>query len=630
MAEETLPPFDQALQALQNGNKEKARELLSGLIRSSPRDARLWLYMSAAVETTAEKIFCLENALKAEPDNAQALRGLSILRGRHPNDPVPNLPVIKRNWKAVEIPKPPKKPLIRRIIENPLARLVAVSAVVLLATVAVLVTLYNLRLQDQISFIMPNFTVAVPTATPTPTVTPTATYPGTRPPTYTPSPTVIGATPLWMFLEATYTPTPRYIATPHPILEAYRSAIRAYDRGDYQGMLTWFEQASREEPNSPDLSYFKAEAYRLLERWDEAIAAYEDTLERSPNFGPAYLGLALATLGKTPGANVEKQFSQAITADPNFPDVYRERALYFIAREKPESALKDVDALQRVYPTDPWVPLLRAKVLYAQGKYEQALAEASMAQQQDITLLPVYLTLAQVYLALDQDVEAHEAAEIYVRYVENDPEGWLVAGEARYRMGQVDPAFVALDRAAAMDEIDVRVYLLRGLILLERGEAQQAVNEFSKAYFLDERNFAINLGLGRALLAAKRTVDAVAQLEAVRFMVETDAETAEMLYWRGQAYEANKQIEEAIKDYRDLLDLPAEAVEAEWAEFATQRLGILVPPTITPTPTNTRMPTRTPTPTRTLQPTRTLTPTRTILPSRTPTPTRTPSPTPEP
>jgi hypothetical protein len=47
-----------------------------------------------------------------------------------------------------------------------------------------------------------------------------------------PTPTFIGPTPLWMLMEATYTPTPLYVNTPHPISEAYRIGIRAYQRGD--------------------------------------------------------------------------------------------------------------------------------------------------------------------------------------------------------------------------------------------------------------------------------------------------------------------------------------------------------------------------------------------------------------
>ena len=107
MAGENTTPFEEAVQALKDGHRERARDLLTGLIRSNPRDVQLWLYMSAAVETTSEKIFCLENALKADPQNAEALRGLSIIRGRHTDDRMPNLPVIKRNWKIAEVAKEP-------------------------------------------------------------------------------------------------------------------------------------------------------------------------------------------------------------------------------------------------------------------------------------------------------------------------------------------------------------------------------------------------------------------------------------------------------------------------------------------------------------------------------------------
>lgn len=43
------------------------------------------------------------------------------------------------------------------------------------------------------------------------------------------------------------------------------------------------------KPNEPFVRYGLAMEYRKLARWDEAIAAFEQLLERHPSYVPAYL-----------------------------------------------------------------------------------------------------------------------------------------------------------------------------------------------------------------------------------------------------------------------------------------------------------------------------------------------------
>lgn len=54
------------------------------------------------------------------------------------------------------------------------------------------------------------------------------------------------------------------------------------------------------KPNEPFVRYGLAMEYRKLERWDDAIAAFEQLLERHPSYVPAYLmfGNLLADRGR--------------------------------------------------------------------------------------------------------------------------------------------------------------------------------------------------------------------------------------------------------------------------------------------------------------------------------------------
>ena len=70
--------FQEAVEALREGKKARARELLTGLLKTDQNNATYWVWMSAAMETPKERIYCLQTALKLDPENAAAKRGLRL------------------------------------------------------------------------------------------------------------------------------------------------------------------------------------------------------------------------------------------------------------------------------------------------------------------------------------------------------------------------------------------------------------------------------------------------------------------------------------------------------------------------------------------------------------------------
>ena len=93
--------YQEALTAIHTGDKSRARDLLTRLIKSNPNNPQYWLWMSAVVETGRELTFCLKETLKRDPQNITARRGL-ILQGELPPDPGLAVPVQlqRRNWEA--------------------------------------------------------------------------------------------------------------------------------------------------------------------------------------------------------------------------------------------------------------------------------------------------------------------------------------------------------------------------------------------------------------------------------------------------------------------------------------------------------------------------------------------------
>jgi tetratricopeptide (TPR) repeat protein len=624
MAEEKM--YQEALEAIRLGQHTRARDLFTRLLRTDSSRADYWLWMSTLVETDTERVYCLESAIKADPSNEAARRGLILFGARQAGPEVRPVPPVQRRWeKDLEKELKPPKKLIKRIWDNPILRMITFLGAAFLVIGLVLGATYGIQhQQESITYLRVS---PFPTNTPALTLTPT---PSRTPVVRSATPTFLGPTPLWMFLTHTYTPIPLYINTPHPRVEAYRIGILAYQRGQFEQMLQYIQQAIIFSPDDPDLPYYVGEAHRLLGQYEEAIDAYREAIADDPTFAPPYLGLALVKLTQNPDADVEEYLNLAIEYDPNYVDAYVTRAAYFLYQDDLDLALGDLEIAESLFPGLPMIYVLYAQIHLQLGDYATALQYAQLGYEGDRTLLPAYITLARTYIAVEDPEQALYYAEIYVRYETEDPSAWTIIGEAYYLRGEgyYQQALDIFNHAIELDDENAEALRYRGLTYLAMGDSRQAVNDLFRATEMVHYQFDYSIDLAMAFWANGRLSEAGITFTAAESRAQTDAQRAIVYYYRAQVYEQNNFLWDAVMDYRKLIALPLAAVPSEWRQFAEQRLSVLNPPTPTNTATRTPIPTATQTPT--ITPVPTTTNTRTPIPTRTPTPTRTPYPSIEP
>ena len=629
MAEDKM--LQEAIEAVANGQRERARDLLTRLLRANQANPKYWLWMSSVVDTTKERVYCLQKVLHLEPNNRAAKLGLVLDGIRPPEKGLQPMPIARRNWeeayKARSLETGPKI-LIRRMAY--LGAGVLVLGLIMLGFVGPRMKTYGYFGGVQLT-ITPHFETAAATATLLPTNTPRF---------VTPTPTFIGPTPLWMFLEATYTPTPLYVNTPHPVTEAYRAGIRAFSSGNYEDMVVFMEQATRAEPQAADTYYFVGEAHLLLDEPDQALFAYEKAIETNPNFAPAYLGRARAMSALDPEFDIEADLNQAVILDPDLAAAHLELTAFYLSIGNYDQALEALEIAEKLAPESPLIYAYRSQAYLHTGENKLALEAAQQAYELDQTILSVYLTLGNLHLLSGNAEEASHFLEIYLRYIKNDSNAWAAYGRALFEgEEQFEEARQAFDLALKLDENSFIALLYRGLSYLEAGEGQLAVNDLFIARNFDRESFVASLGLAQALSLAERYDDAISQFTGSEKIATTDQQRAEVYYWRAKTFLTIGDVGSVVKDYQSLLELPAENVSEEWLEVAQEFITQLTPtPTMTPSPipaTNT--PTiATPTSTSTMtsspsiatpSPTSTGTPTATevtLSPTTTPRPTRTP------
>ena len=605
--------FQDAIDALRRGDKPRAKELLTLLLKSDQNNPIYWIWLSASVDSQKERIYCLQTALKLDPENGTAKRGLILLGALTPDDTIQPFSMNRpRTWEdklllANEKPKVRVSPF-----RSPVFRLA-------------LVTLLGLALCTYVFFglILPRQTNLRPTETHTPGPSPT----------FTATPTLFGATaiptrvfggptPLWAYLPQTYTPTPLYVNTPRSpaSIDQYRIAQDAYKKGDWDAFILNMELLQPLEPDAADIPYYIGEAYRFKGEGNSAIRYYNDALDIDDNFAPAYLGLARARLLINPNFNAENLFAEAIERDPFYGEAYLERARFYIRRDDIQDALEDLEQAQEYMPGSSEVYLALASAYLAEEDIEQALIYAEEAYALDITNLSTYRLLSDLYIQVEDYPRAFDALQLYTNYEVEDATAFAKLGLVLYRLGEYEQVVTIMNRAIDLNPNGVRdYYVYRGLANVELGNGEEALDDFAVAVAEDDRNFEARIGYARANYLDSKFGNAFLQIEVAIDLAETEEQNALVYYWLAKIQEGRDDIGEAIEAWNALLDLDEDAMTEEMREEAEQRLDVLVPPTSTPRG-GASTPTRTPAPATSTS--SNLTPSRT--PTRTPSPTSTP------
>jgi tetratricopeptide (TPR) repeat protein len=672
MSEEML---NEAIQSLKVGQRRRAKDLLSRLLKTEPGNADYWLWMSASVETEREKIFCLQKALAADPGSVAARRGLVLLGAMTlaeanlpPVPPIEDGPVEIARVKSR--PGAGAAPLSRRTI---MAAAISGGVILVLAVIGFGAFLVDrLRPRANIVVITNTFTATAPggEAGATGTATPTQVRS-----TLCPLPsTLVPSTPLAAYLCLTQTPVPLPFPTEKTIYESYQRMMRAYTAGDWARVSEYFgnESFQTDVPDNPRVYFMAAEAYRGLRDYRNALRWYNQSLNLDRSFAPAFLGRALTQIGLNNGTEALKDFENAIKANPKFVTSYVDRGVFYSVNGNYPRALEDLEMAKKLAPRDARVLASLASVYLDSGAPEQALQAAEDAIALDPSIALAYytrgralftlgqyeaadrdLSLSYGYMLADQDTVARMYEKLYIGTVHFNyglgkmgigdsveaieaftkaldsysslsaaqvARGRLYLTAGDYEAARKDFNAVITALAGRTDPMLYEAYLGNGLALLATDKPEGAVTNFQAAARGLPDDFEVNLGLGESLVLTGKPEDALPNLEAAARLAVEDMDRMRVYYWQAQAYAALKRPALEATALIALEQLGGTGTPGADARARLTEIGPL------PTATKTATPTRTATPARTVTPTRT--PTSSITPTATraeDTPTATPS-----
>jgi len=342
-----------------------------------------------------------------------------------------------------------------------------------------------------------------------------------------------------------------------PAGDTFQRAVAAMQAGNREAAERLFKQTVESQPGHiPALSVFsgflarqgrrkEAERYMWL-----ALAAYDQTLQRSPNLAEAWLGRGqvLAELGR--GAEAVESYDRAIANKPELTPVHLMRAKLLVDLGRHDEALEGVDELLATTPkfAEGW--LGRGNVLFELKRYDEALASYEHSVALKAALPEAWLGRGNAFNALTRYEDALAAYDKALGLNPNFAGAWLGRGNTFNELRQYENALAAYDRALGLGSDLAEAWLGKGNVLSKLNRLEEASDAFDRASALIPDFAEAWLGRGNVCFALKRYDDALAGY-AKALAISPDLVEAQL--GRGNVLAVLKRHREAAEAYAAVL-----------------------------------------------------------------------------
>jgi tetratricopeptide (TPR) repeat protein len=266
-------------------------------------------------------------------------------------------------------------------------------------------------------------------------------------------------------------------------------------------------------------------------------------------------------------------FNEVLDRDPEYEEPYFDRAVAHKAHGDLDAALRDLDRAVELSVAFTDAYYNRADILLDLGAEEAALANLDTVLDIDPDYLEALLNRAAIHLGFG---ELEAAAADIAHGLSLDPEHahlWSAKGLLRSEQGALDEALDCFAAALDLNPKLVEAYGNRAVLHFGAGRVAAAVADLDAAIALtDTAALRVNRGIGRHELGDPAA--AVEDFDAALAM--PDADEATVLYHRGRSHRTLGQHDRADADWDRHLHLVAE--QGEVSPYVDEIAGLRTGP----------------------------------------------------
>ncbi|HLO48483.1 MAG TPA: tetratricopeptide repeat-containing serine protease family protein [Kamptonema sp.] len=226
--------------------------------------------------------------------------------------------------------------------------------------------------------------------------------------------------------------------------------------------------------NAVDWANRGNELYRL-ERFEEALLAFDRAIKIKPDFYPAWYGRGNVLSSMERYQEAIAAYNRATEIKPDFYLVWRDRGALLAFLKQDREALASFDKAIQFKPDDYVAWYIRGDLLAGNlQRYEDAIASYDQAIKIKSDFAPA----------------------------------WTGRGEALYDLRRYQEAIASLDRAIQIDPKQGEAWILKGTLLLDLERYSEALFAYDKSIAIRSDNYQLWMLRAAALVGLKRDSEA--------------------------------------------------------------------------------------------------------------------------
>jgi tetratricopeptide (TPR) repeat protein len=197
--------------------------------------------------------------------------------------------------------------------------------------------------------------------------------------------------------------------------DSFAIAFTAYQAKDYAKALVYFQEAAKNNPFYPKVSFYLGDCHLSLSQYEEAAKAYEREVGVNPSFFEAHLNLGVSYDKLKRYDDAVKAYEQAMRLRPDEADVHLNLGAAYDRLGRYQDAIAAYREVIRLRPNDADAYLNLGTACVRQRRWP----EAEEAYKQALTLKTewpqAYYGLGTVYQQTDRAASAEDAYKQAIR-----------------------------------------------------------------------------------------------------------------------------------------------------------------------------------------------------------------------
>ncbi len=309
--------------------------------------------------------------------------------------------------------------------------------------------------------------------------------------------------------------------------ELFNKGLKELWQENWSAALTYFQKAKEKNPQDADVWFYLGVTYSSLNRHQDAVEAFKQTIRIKPDYADAHynLGVVYGDLGRW--QDEIEAYKQAIKVKPDYAGAHYNLGAAYSNLGRYQDAIDSCKQAIRIKP-DFAEAHYNLGVVYSElSRYQDAVE----AYKQAIRLKPDYAdahyNLGAAYGSLGRYQDEIETYKQAIRIKPDDAEAHNKLGLAYGSIGRYQDAVEAYKQAIRLKPDYAETHFNLGVAYGKLGRWQEAIEAFKQAIRLKPDYAKAHCGLGFAYLM---TGDKGSALEEYKILKTLDTGLANELF----------------------------------------------------------------------------------------------------